>query len=85
VFNVTTTTDGGPGSLRQAIIDANATAGSDTINLPAGTYVLSIPGADEDAAATEDLDITDTSRSMAQGGRSRQSMLAVDSATAYFM
>ncbi|MBA3505773.1 MAG: IPTL-CTERM sorting domain-containing protein [Betaproteobacteria bacterium] len=57
---MTTTTDGGPGSLRQAIIDANATAGSDTINLPAGTYVLSIPGADEDAAATEDLDITDS-------------------------
>ncbi|MDX1764619.1 MAG: DUF4347 domain-containing protein, partial [bacterium] len=39
-YNVTTTTDGGPGSLRQAIIDA---ASGDTINLPAGTYTLTIP------------------------------------------
>ena len=60
VFNVTTTTDGGAGSLRQAIIDANATAGADTINLPAGTYALTIPGAGENAAATGDLDITDS-------------------------
>ena len=28
-FNVTTTNDGGPGSLRKAIIDANALAGAD--------------------------------------------------------
>ncbi|HVF64595.1 MAG TPA: IPTL-CTERM sorting domain-containing protein [Casimicrobiaceae bacterium] len=60
VFNVTTTTDGGPGSLRQAVIDANTAAGPDTINVPAGTYVLGIPGAGEDAAATGDLDITDS-------------------------
>lgn len=46
-------------SLRGAIIKANATAGADTIDLPAGTYTLSIAGADEDAAATGDLDITD--------------------------
>jgi hypothetical protein len=32
VFTVTTTTDSGAGSLRQAIIDANATAGADAIN-----------------------------------------------------
>jgi hypothetical protein len=30
-FFVTNTNDGGPGSLRQAILDANATSGSDTI------------------------------------------------------
>jgi len=30
-FTVTNTNDTGPGSLRQAILDANAAAGSDTI------------------------------------------------------
>jgi hypothetical protein len=35
-FIVGTTADSGPGSLRQAILDANATAGADTIafNIP---------------------------------------------------
>lgn len=37
-FNVTNTNDSGAGSLRQAIIDANALAGADTIN-------FAIPGA----------------------------------------
>ena len=58
-FNVTTTTDGGAGSLRKAIIDANALPGADTIILPAGTYQLSLNGDKEDAAASGDLDITD--------------------------
>src|SRR5687767_958172 len=31
VFTVTTTADAGPGSLRQAILDANANAGSDEV------------------------------------------------------
>lgn len=31
-FSVTNTNDSGPGSLRQAIVDANAAAGADTIN-----------------------------------------------------
>ncbi len=56
---VTTTADGGPGSLRDAILCANSTPGPDTINLPAGSYALTITGASEDAAATGDLDITD--------------------------
>ena len=30
-FTVTSTADSGPGSLRQAILDANANAGADTI------------------------------------------------------
>ncbi|MGH7264429.1 MAG: CSLREA domain-containing protein, partial [Candidatus Rokuibacteriota bacterium] len=66
--------DGADGlcSLREAIVNANdnaATFGScaagetapavDTIELPAGTYVLAIAGADEDAAATGDLDVLD--------------------------
>ncbi|MBA7659247.1 hypothetical protein ES703_67221 [subsurface metagenome] len=46
-------------TLRAAIQEANALAGPDTINLPANTYTLSIAGANEDAAATGDLDITD--------------------------
>lgn len=45
-------------SLRGAIIKANTTPGADTINLPAGTYTLTIAGAGEDSAATGDLDIT---------------------------
>jgi uncharacterized repeat protein (TIGR01451 family) len=46
-------------SLREAVIKANATAGVDTIQVPAGTYTLTRTGADENAAATGDLDITD--------------------------
>ncbi|MCI0777121.1 MAG: CSLREA domain-containing protein [Chloroflexi bacterium] len=53
--------DDGSGNctLRAAIMEANALAGADTIDLPAGTYTLSIAGAGEDANATGDLDITD--------------------------
>jgi len=47
-------------TLRGAIIAANNTSGADTINLPAGTYTLTIPGAGEDFAATGDLDIRDS-------------------------
>lgn len=46
-------------TLRAAIMEANAWPGHDTIILPAGTYTLTIAGANEDAAATGDLDITD--------------------------
>lgn len=45
-------------SLRGAIIAANAAGGSDTITVPAGTYNLTIAGANENASATGDLDIT---------------------------
>ena len=44
-------------SVRAAIIETNALAGADVISIPAGTYLLAIPGADENAAATGDLDI----------------------------
>src|SRR5437868_1979187 len=45
-------------SLRQAIIDANATSNkADTIVLPAGTYTLTRAGAGEDGCLTGDLDI----------------------------
>ena len=46
-------------SLREAIIAANAAAGADAIAVPAGTYLITIVGSGEDAAATGDLDITD--------------------------
>ncbi len=39
-FTVTNTNDAGAGSLRQAIIDANAAPGTDTIVIPTGTYLL---------------------------------------------
>ncbi len=45
-------------TLRAAIQEANALPGDDTITLPAGTYILTIAGVNEDAAATGDLDIT---------------------------
>jgi CSLREA domain-containing protein len=46
-------------TLRAAIQEANALAGADTIVLKAKKYYLTIPGIDEDASATGDLDITD--------------------------
>jgi CSLREA domain-containing protein len=55
----TCATAGGDCTLRAAIQETNALAGADTVNLPSDTYSLTIPGADEDAAATGDLDITD--------------------------
>jgi CSLREA domain-containing protein len=46
-------------TLRAAIQEANALAGAPhTIVLPAGTYTLTIPGRNEGAAATGDLNIT---------------------------
>ncbi len=45
-------------TLRAAIQESNALAGANIINLPPGTYTLSIAGTGEDAAATGDLDIT---------------------------
>lgn len=49
-------------SLREAVINANATAGPDLIILPAGTYSLTRTGSEEDVAVTGDLDITDAVR-----------------------
>ena len=46
-------------TLRAAIMEANATAGAEVIALPGKPFRLSIAGADEDAARTGDLDITD--------------------------
>jgi CSLREA domain-containing protein len=45
-------------TLRAAIQEANATADGALINLPAGKYTLKLVGADDDAAASGDLDVT---------------------------
>jgi len=72
VFTVNTTADAvdaNPGdgvcrtaantcTLRAAIQEANAFAGPDRINVPAGTFALALNGAGENAAATGDLDVT---------------------------
>lgn len=50
-------TPSGQCTLRAAIMEANALAGADTIILPTGVYTLTIAGANEDAAATGDLDM----------------------------
>jgi len=58
-FTVTNTNDSGPGSLRQAILDANATAGADTIafNIP-GTGVQTISPLSSLPALTDDAGVT---------------------------
>jgi len=64
-YTVTKTEDTADGScdadcsLREAIIVANANAGKETIIVPRGVYVLSIPGAEEQEGLTGDLDISD--------------------------
>ncbi|NOX53028.1 MAG: S8 family serine peptidase, partial [Planctomycetes bacterium] len=50
----------GHSTLRSAIQEANAQPGENTIALSAGTYTLTLSGRGEDAAATGDLDVTDT-------------------------
>jgi hypothetical protein len=46
-------------SLRGAVVAANAATEADAITVPAGTYTLTRAGANEEAASTGDLDITD--------------------------
>lgn len=45
-------------TLRAAIMESNIADGIQTINIPVGTYTLTIAGAGEDAARSGDLDIT---------------------------
>ena len=51
---------GGSCTLRAAVMETNALPGADEISLSEGTYPLSLGGAGEDAAATGDLDVTDS-------------------------
>lgn len=48
---------GGECSLRAAIMEANAMPGVDTVQVPAGTYLLSRAGRNDDLAQTGDLDL----------------------------
>ena len=66
VYNVTTTSDWPVSppdyTLRQALNAANENAGTeypDLINLPPGTYTLTISGPDEDQNLNGDLDVLD--------------------------
>lgn len=45
--------------MREAVVAANTASGADTITVPAGVYTLTISGANEDASATGDLDISE--------------------------
>ncbi len=44
-------------SLRAAVMESNALGGNHIINVPAGTFTLTIPGANEDISGTGDLDV----------------------------
>ncbi len=57
-------------TLRAAIQQANALSDNVVIQLPAGTYELSLSGAGEQAAATGDLDITKSQGTLAINGAS---------------
>ena len=66
VYTVTKTDDTNDGvcsagdcSLREAVNNANACPGMQTINLPAGGYTLTLDGDNEDLGQTGDLDVTD--------------------------
>ncbi|WP_316860904.1 DUF4347 domain-containing protein [uncultured Cohaesibacter sp.] len=59
--------DDGAISLREALIAANNTTGSDTIILSSGTYTLSIEGESEDLCATGDLDVVDDVTILGEG------------------
>jgi CSLREA domain-containing protein len=63
-------TDTGTCTLRAAIQEANALAGTDTINVNASPMLM-IAGKGEDAAATGDLDITDDLILVGTGGTRR--------------
>jgi CSLREA domain-containing protein len=62
-FTVTKTADTADGScdadcsLREAILAANDAVGTDTVLVPAGTYVLTRAGRKEDLGSTGDLDV----------------------------
>ena len=47
-------------TLRAAIRAANASAGTDEVVLPAGTFALTLNGSGDNAAASGDLDVTDS-------------------------
>jgi CSLREA domain-containing protein len=57
-------------TLRAAIQETNALTGPDRVVLPPGTYVLTLPGAQENGGATGDLDVTGTLELVGSGATS---------------
>lgn len=68
---------GGNCTLRAAVMEANAVLGDNSISLPIGEYVFSIPGQNENLAATGDLDISDNL--VITGADTRQTIVRADS------
>ena len=58
---MTTTADGGAGSLRKAISDANVIAVPAKIKVPPGTYKITKAGSGQNANASGDFDVHGTS------------------------
>lgn len=70
--------DGATGSLRSAVIAANANGQNDTINLAAGRYKLSLAnegGMQENAAQTGDLDLTEAGSIVTIQGRGTSTII----------
>ena len=68
-------------SLRSAIMAADASHGSSTIIVPAGVFLLTIPGANENASATGDLDLKGKSSSKARAPAPRSSTAMISIAS----
>jgi gliding motility-associated-like protein/CSLREA domain-containing protein len=64
-------------SLRAAVMESNALPGSNDISLPIGEYVFTLGAANENAAASGDLDITDDLDIV--GADTRQTIIRADS------
>jgi hypothetical protein len=78
IFNVSDSSDTtNVTSLRGAIIAANMTGGNNTIILTNNIYTLTIPGADEAAGFTGDLDITNGNLTILGQGNSDVTIRAV--------
>ena len=85
-FTVTTIADAGAGSLRQAVLDANASGGADTIEFEAATF-----SSDQTIAVSSEMLITDSltiagpsSTLMLDGGEASRIFNAADDATVAF-
>src|SRR5258705_2181031 len=77
-FMVTTTNDGGPGSLRQAILDANATPGADAIHFSIGSGPQIIRPTNALPVITDTVAIDGTT----QPGQTNAPLIRIDGANA---
>jgi len=65
-------------SLREAVITANTCAGLQRIELPAGSYTLTIEGRGEDQSRTGDLDITEKVDLIGRGSGASINAVGID-------